>query len=196
LTLARKKKKKSTIKSTKKNVHIEKKSNHYNWIPLIRNLGTLVISLIVLYILFHFHKGYQWVYNDLMTNSIELNKRFSYTTYNDRMEAKLGDNFYYLRFLKENTPDNAIIILPPDSVFFLPNSELKFNNLITDIKWSSYFVYPRKLVYENHHKNTTLYRNATHRCILNYYGYQFLPYQVDKQVPITILPLIINQLGQ
>lgn len=56
--------------------------------------------------------------------------------------------------------------------------------------WSSYFVYPRKLIYHDEKdKYPELYKTATHVAIINGWGYELLDYNVQSRSAFAILPL-------
>ena len=160
------------------------------YLPLfLKNVGVLLFFILILYSLRNFNKGYRWVFDDLLKNSYVLVKKFNGTTTEERLEAKLGFSYSFLHYLKTNPPGDAIIIIPPKSAFFKKNNNPQFSSEIADYKWSSYFVYPRKLVYEGKFKNTRLYRNATHRAIVNYYCYEFLHFFVPNKQRFAVIPV-------
>ena len=80
--------------------------------------------------------------------------------------------------------------MPADSEFFPKGEKPMFEKSINTLGWSSYFLYPRRLVSPKE-PHTPLYKKATHMAFVNGLGYERLPYKVDKPYRYGILP--INQ---
>ena len=115
--------------------------------------------------------------------------KYSNLTYDQKMEAKLGFNFRFLNNIKLNTPEDAIIIMPPDSIFYPKGKKSYFTDFMGSVGYTGYFVYPRKLVYAGRSQTVELYKKATHVAIVNFWGYEKLAYQVDKKEQFTVLPI-------
>jgi hypothetical protein len=92
-------------------------------------------------------------------------------SYDQRLEVKLGFTAKYLHMLRDSTPSNAVILMPPDSIFFPGDTTSRFNPLIRNRRWVAYFIYPRKIVYEEEKDSLALYKNVTHVAVVNYWGY-------------------------
>jgi hypothetical protein len=59
---------------------------------------------------------------------------------------------------------------------------------MVDLPWITYFLYPRRMVYEDDKGKSPLYAQATYVVSINGYGIDKLNYQV-KQEPFMVLPL-------
>lgn len=114
-----------------------------------------------------------------------LNNNLPKLTAEDKRYFKIG-NYWYLKYLRENTPQNAVILLPPRSV--VDTSETMKN--MSNPDWVEYFIYPRLCVSEDEKTaKKSLYDQATHVAIVHGWGYEKLHYQPEKQETETVLPI-------
>ena len=108
----------------------------------------------------------------------------------DRFE-KMGlkiESWSYIEFLLRNTPMDAVILLPPDTIF--DKNEGVIN--LSDADWMEYFVYPRLCISESaKNQYPDLYKSVTHVAIIKYWGYDHLHYPVreEKQQKYEVLPI-------
>ena len=160
-----------------------------NRIPFVNNLIVFVFFAILVFTLKDKNTGYKWVAENLIDGNLKTIKKHKDLSFEQRQEGKLGFNATYLNFINENTPDTAVILMPPDSVILHQNGRYKFNKYLKNKSWCSYLVYPRKLVYEREKTSAPLYNKVTHVAIINGWGYDKLGYKVNKRVPLTVLPI-------
>jgi hypothetical protein len=91
-----------------------------------------------------------------------------------------------LKYLRENTPENAVILLPPHSAIDT-SEEMKFLN---SAEWVEYFIFPRLCVGEDDkEKSKALYEKVTHVAIVNGWGYDKLHYSPEKRTSEIVLPI-------
>lgn len=158
-----------------------------------KNLLILGGVLLLLNVLKTEVDGYKWVAETLVAKTPEQLEKYKNLTYDQKMEGKLGFAYKYFKFINENTPDSAIILMPPDTVI-RPKGQVHYtktgmNGYTTNPKWVSYFIYPRKLVYEDRKDQyPELYKNFTHVAVMNGWGYKKLPYRVRQESPFSIMP--------
>lgn len=149
---------------------------------LLVGVASLLVSLVM------FNSGYDHIFEKFVTTPWTEHK-YDKLNYDKRLEAKLGFTAIYLHMLRNNTPKTAVILMPPDSVFFPKGGKSQFNSLVLNKSWASYFVYPRKLVYERE-QDTVLLNKAiaiTHVAIAEYWGYQKLSYTLPSRERYTVL---------
>lgn len=156
---------------------------------LLKNLAMLAGSVILLLILKSYNSGYGWAYENLLKANLEFMNQAEKMSEADKMYYKLGFSWKYMNFIKENTPETSIIRMPPDTAFLPVGKKSEFNSSVLSKVWASYFVYPRILVYENEKDSSSLYNKADYQGIVNYWGYDKLPYEIKEKVPYTVLPL-------
>ncbi len=153
-------------------------------------------SILLLILLASYNDGYGWFYDKLLKNNFVFMNEAPNMTYHEKMYYKLGFSWKYLNFIKENTPEDAIILMPPDSIFLPRNKKSDFNSSILSKEWSSYFVYPRKLVYEREKTSSPLYKQANYIAIVDYCGYSKLPYEVKANIrtQYSVLPMQLKNI--
>ena len=119
--------------------------------------------------------------------------RFIANHWNETAERKyrlrFGVTFSYLNYISKNTPPDAVIIMPPDSVLLDPHGKFKFLKEITVKEWANYFVYPRRLIYEKEKNTNPLYKEATHVAIVNGWGLDKLHHKLKEGVNDAVVPL-------
>ncbi len=188
--MAKPKKKQKNQPKEKAKAPIKKKSG----LPILaKNVLILIGVLLLLNGLKTYNNGYKWVAETLVAKTPEQLEKYKNLNYDQKMEGKLGFAYKYFKFINENTPDSAIILMPPDTII-RPKGQVHYtkkgmNGYTTNPKWVSYFIYPRKLVYEDRKDQyPDLYENFTHVAVMNGWGYQKLPYRVRQESPFSIMP--------
>ena len=148
------------------------------------------------FLLYYNIGGYRWVVDGLVLNNLKIIYQNPNLSLERKWAMKCGFDFVYLNHIKKNTPENAIILMPPYSALY-PNKEgfkTEFNTKnaagVKNKAWATYFLYPRKLVYQKGKDINYLYDKITHVAIANYLGYDKLDYSVPKKQKHAILPLI------
>jgi hypothetical protein len=161
---------------------------------LIRNLLLGGITVLLLLALYRFVPGYSWAVNEVGLKNMELTNRIK----TKRKESGLPpisleekrflkiENYYYLKYINENTPYSAVILLPPrEAVAGKPEFELLY-----DSEWVSYFLFPRLCISESERfTKPKLYSMITHVAIVNGWGYEKLRYSPTTNEPEDILPI-------
>ncbi len=127
--------------------------------------------VLLLAALVQYNSGYDHIFNRF-GRDIGSNARYDSLSYDQRLEVKLGFTAKYLHMLRDSTPANAVILMPPDSIFFPEDTASRFNPLVRNRRWVAYFIYPRKIVYEEEKDTLALYRDVTHVAVVNYWGYR------------------------
>lgn len=134
--------------------------------------------------------GYKWVLDTLVSSNLKTMKDNKHLTEKQKLEAKTGYTGRFFNQINESTPEDAVIIFPPDSLFGVTKYGAKLDRYMKGKQWSSYFVYPRTLIYQDEKdKYPELYKKATHVAIVNGWGYELLPYQVKSRNAFAVLSL-------
>lgn len=155
---------------------------------IVKNLAVLAGALLVVVLLVKANTGYGLLFNKLSQERIA-QEQYRDRSYDDRREVKLGYNFSYLQLLRSRTPETAVILMPPDSIFRTTDDHHMFmDHWITNRGWASYFVYPRRLVYSDDLKMEPSALQPTHVAIVNHWGYDKLAYPVDKKYAYDVMP--------
>ncbi len=156
-------------------------------------------------------EGYNWVSSVLMKEGlnackltqreiekrerIETNPELRKTIARDtKYEVKLGADYLVLKFIREKTPKDAIILFPSPDILCKPNQFVSLRRDMGLKAFPSYFLYPRKIVYENEKDKNPLFYKAQYVLTFLGWGYQYLDYQMEPRNGIEILPIHQNQL--
>jgi|LWDU01.1.fsa_nt_gi hypothetical protein len=163
---------------------------------LEKNFITLAIAAILFFGVKEINDGYKWFFGSLLKNNIKMlqDKKVKRMNLNQKYESKLGFDYRFLKHIADNTPENAIILMPPDSIIFPKKGRIFFNKSmksasIRNKSWASYFVYPRKLVYEKINENSKYVDKATHVAIVNHWGYHKLKNPPRQRQQFAVIPL-------
>ena len=142
-------------------------------------------------------RGYHWAIHDLALGNLkqinEMNEKIASgqmkpLTREDKLGYKVGV-YPLLKYVNENTPKDAVILLPPGDSLLSNTSKWNF---IYDPEWVEYFIYPRLCVSngrENEHPD--LAKRVTHVLIVEGRGYEKLKYDVplEKRASEILLPI-------
>jgi len=172
-------------------VRTENKKNRFLSL-LFRNVFAVIISAVIVFFLYKNIQGYQWVWDSLVIKNLEIVNQHSDLTNEQKWAIKLGFDYRYLEFLKKNTPENAVILMPADSALFPQGVKSEFTKESYSVRnkaWATYFLYPRKIVYEKELLKSPYASQITHVAIANYRGYERLNYSVVKKQKYHVLPV-------
>ena len=173
----------------KSNVKAQKAQSGITVSWVIKNLVAVAIVLFLLNkLVIGMQPGYNWAYNMLKGN-LEVTQHYAHTTTDQRFEMKLGLAHVYLRYLKENTPPDAVILLPSKEAFYPEGAERIFSGEPYNKLWATRFLYPRRVVLPSELGKTPWSQKITHVAIVNGVGYEYLNYDVDHKVAHTVLPV-------
>lgn len=135
-------------------------------------------------------RGYYWVTHDVVKKNLEQIEELEpkNLTLEDKMSYKVGV-YPLIKYLNENTPKDAVILLPPGDSLLSNTSRWNF---VYDPEWMEYFIYPRLCLAtgrENEHPD--LAKRVTHVLIVQGRGYDKLKYDVpvDQRPSEAVLPI-------
>lgn len=156
---------------------------------VVKNLlAVVVVAFLLNKLVLGLQPGYNWAYNMLKGN-LEVAQNYAQTTTDERYEMKLGLSHVYLRYLKENTPPDAVILLPGKEAFYPEGQERIFSGEPYNKLWATRFLYPRRVIIPPELGVTPWSKKITHVAIVNGIGYEYLGYEVPKKVPYIVLPV-------
>lgn len=151
----------------------------------IRNVASLAVAGLLVITIFSIQPAYHWVYNGLLRDNMKLIRKYPKLTFDQKMWLKLGASYKYFMFLKQKTPDTAVILYPSQKAFQKKGSPFKHE--IYNKTYATRFLYPRKLVLESELKNSKYADEITHIAIVNREGADRLPFPLDSTVQHTVL---------
>jgi len=129
-------------------------------------------------------QGYYWLYHIMLKGNFETIEKYPNLTIPQRYEAKWGGEIAYINRIKQSTPDSAVIIIPPRKLL----TQAGFKSAV-ELPWLTYFVYPRKVVYEDDKDSSKIYNQANYILAVNGWGFDKVNYHIDRPEAFMILPL-------
>lgn len=187
-------------KSAQKNKNTETKAMQFDWSDWFsRNLIGLVGSVVVMLLLYYNVRGYKWVWDSLVMGNLRIIRENPHLTLEKKWQIKCGFDFSYLNYIKSRTPEDAVILMPAYSDIYPEGEQSDFNSTdaggIKNKAWATYFLYPRKLVYEDEKGANPLYEKANYVAIVNSRGYDKLNYPVENKEKYQVLPRNLTPAG-
>ena len=135
----------------------------------------------------HLNSGYDWMLNTMLAGNLKTIEENPEKTTRQRYEMKWGGGEISYTFkIKDQTPDTAIILMPPRKILTGPNVQFKS---IVEIPWITYFLYPRRVVYDDEKDSSALYSKATYLVSVNGWGLDKVGHSVDKPEAFMVLPI-------
>jgi hypothetical protein len=158
----------------KKPLKKEGKTKNRFLFRIIANICYAVLGITLLYSMYSQNVGYNWLYGSLIKGSLDSRAKVSELTMDQRIESKLGFDVRYLHFINAQTPEDAVILFPPvDSIKTKKDGgQFADNRYFSNKTWTSYFIYPRKMIYETQLDDLD---QITHVAIMNFWGYNYFP---------------------
>ncbi len=135
--------------------------------------------------------SYTWIFG-LLESNMEIAKKHADLTFNERMGVKHQFKFQFCDYINKNTPEDAIILMPAAKVIReVPEMNTKGMSVqsLSNSRFASYFIYPRKFVYADKLEESPYKDKITHVAIVNFKGYEYLNYKVAKKSKFQVLPL-------
>jgi hypothetical protein len=155
---------------------------------IFKNIIVGVFACFMVQYLIGSYKSYDWAYNDLMKGNYKTLRKYSHLSLDQKWEAKLGFDFTYWKYLRDNTPEDAVILYPTYDLFSPEGKKSNFKNAASKMQ-ATRFLHPRKLVYHNEIEASRYGKIITHVAIVNGWGYEYLEYPVASKAEITVLPV-------
>lgn len=132
---------------------------------LLKNSLFLALAFLLVWCTFTKHPNYRWVYTDLLKDNFVKIKKRSNLTYDEKMRVKLGASYDFLLYLKQSTPEDAVILYPSGKSFRKKGSP--FAHEIYNKVYATRFIYPRRLVLENELSTSKYTPLITHVTFVN-----------------------------
>lgn len=166
----------------------QKKSASAYAVWMAKNALFMVLALLLVRYALTEQPTYRWVYSSLLKKNMATIKKYPKLTFEDKMQMKLGKDYDFLRFIKQSTPENAVLLYPSQEAFRKEGSP--FKQEIGNKLYATRFLYPRLLVLESELETSRFADKITHVVIVNGEGKDKLPYPVDPEVQYAVLPVV------
>ena len=148
----------------------------------------LLVALVGLFLLNQVEKssdGYRWMYEDLLKKNMVTIKKYPEYSLEQRYQMKMGFSMAYIDYVKQNTPDTAVILFPDHQIISdTKDPKQNFSGMVgwCSTKYGYYrFLYPRKVVFESEKEQSPFFEKITHVAIINGWGYEYLSYPVPVE---------------
>jgi len=166
------------------------------------NNATFWLNILFLFVAFAFIKGavmkqegYHWVI-EMLSGNMKMVHQYSNLTIAQRSEIKIGSTYAYYKYIKDNTPKDAVIYLPGRDAFFPKDVKSPFTGDPFNKLWATRFLYPRKIVIPSEMGHSAYSGKLTHVAIVNGIGFEILSYVVPEHFSCGVLPVNMNLLKQ
>lgn len=154
---------------------------------ILRNLLFAAIAATAVYATINSQPGYKWVYNSLLKGNMEMIRQYPNLSADQKLELKLRDNYTFVRYIKNSTPQNAVIVFPDWAD--LRDKKSPFSNDISNKLYLSRYLYPRKVVLKSE-LATQPDLHPTHAAIICGVGFDLLTYPVEQKFEHGVIPIV------
>ncbi len=100
----------------------------------LRQTLVVVIAAVILALGYNLFDGYRWVVEGLILKNLQVIRQYPDLSIEQKRAAKLGFDYAFLDYTKKNTPDDAVILFPPNSALFPANGNSKFKPKSQSVK--------------------------------------------------------------
>jgi len=156
---------------------------------LLKNLVAAGVAGLLIAKTIEIQPGYQLAYNGLLRGNMAFIKANPSLSLEDKFAQKLGSAYRYLQYVREQTPDTAVILYPSAEDFFPPDRKSPFTGEPYNKIWALRFLYPRRLVLPSEMKTNRWAGEITHVAIVNGRGFERVSYPVAKRFEFDVLPV-------
>ncbi|OJV54839.1 MAG: hypothetical protein BGO31_15955 [Bacteroidetes bacterium 43-16] len=115
---------------------------------IVVNLIAGIIFLAVITFVKNNNRGYNWMWEGLIKGNIATMEQYAEATNDQKNQERHGNFFTFMDYINKKTPENAIILMPGDSILNQLNPKLKLSGL-KNRNMVTFFIYPRKAVYSD-----------------------------------------------
>lgn len=133
--------------------------------------------------------GYKHTYN-LMRLDYKTAHYADIKSIEERNVIKLGMGYVYLLYIRDNTPEDAVIYLPSIEAFLMDGYSVRFCRTHFSLKlWAMRMLYPRKIVAAAEYAAQGAIPPLTHVFVVNGHGRELLDYEIPEDAHYEIYPI-------
>lgn len=176
-----------------KNKHKHTEKIQSNKKPCLNNIIVSIVIFLLIFTAYKTTSSYKWVYDSLARANMKIIHDNPQLHIDRKYEAKLGFDYKFIIYVKNHTPEDAVILIPPSTEFVKKN----FNKIgawgVKSKIWSTYFLYPRVVVDQKRIEiDPSIAEKITHVMIINGWGYDKLEYAVKQKYECNVLPIRLS----
>ncbi|MDR2814678.1 MAG: hypothetical protein LBB79_08525 [Prevotellaceae bacterium] len=153
-----------------------------------KSMALAVVGGLLFYGAAHDNSGYQWVWTNLLKGNWDFIQKHRKATLDERYQMKLGFDYVFCSYVRDNTPEDAVILFPLKKYNTEKGGDYQLTRAINVKNWVTHFVYPRKALYKDEQETNPRYHDVTHVAIIAGHGYEDLDYPVRERSYFTVLP--------
>lgn len=138
--------------------------------------------------------GYKFV-KEMLEGNYKVIKNNLHASIDQRFEAKLGTTYKACQYIRQNSPDTAVLLWPDNDDFSPQGTNSGFANEMGNKMYGLRFLHPRKLVTK---KELSVLQNKdaiTHVVVVHDSCREYLPYPLAGHIEFAVLPIDKNQLS-
>lgn len=168
----------------------KKKTSAYAF-SFLRGLGVLavIVAIICYFMTKDYSDGYRQI-TQMMSDNMKCIKEYKNESYDNRLYMKLGKDYEFIRFIRNSTPSNAVLLWPSSEQFHIGE---KFQQAISNRVWVTRFLYPRRVVMAEEIERSPWARKVTHIVIVNGEIAGNIPFPEGQEIPeFAVLPAECN----
>ena len=157
----------------------------------VRNFALCVVAYVLLNILGD-NMSLKWLTEGYFKQNLEVIKMYPDATFDQKMEMKLGADYQYLLYLRDNTPPDAIIYYPTRGDFqatLAIQGKSPFSGQIIDKLSAVRVLYPRRVITTDEWGKTSWAKKTNFVAIVNRQNLDKVHYPVDSTFIIGVLPI-------
>jgi hypothetical protein len=169
----------------------ERKDTPKIWLGKIlggRSILVAALGCLLLYGAISKNDGYQWVWKSLLKGNWDFIGEHRNATLDERFQMKLGFDYVFWSYIKNNTPEDAIVLFPLRKYNTEKGGDYQLSGNTNSKMWVSPFIYPRRMLYKDEQETNPLYNEVTHVAIVAGHGYDELDYPVTERTYFAVLP--------
>ena len=165
------------------------KANYFLW--SIKNIAfACIAALLIRMVLYPFGEESTLIHNIYKDMNAISKLSFKKTSLDERYSVVLKTTYTYFNLIKNNSPEDAVILYPDYNAFFPENEEPVFNNPgIASKMWAIRFLYPRIIITPAELESSSYKDKITYVAIVNGRGREFLPYELDEGAKFGVVML-------
>jgi len=161
-------------------------------IPVVKNLLVAAVLGVFIFTVFRENSGYNWVWQSLIGENLKFVARSSHLNESQKYQAKFGIDAAALDYVKQNTPENAVILMPPTAILMADSASFQFKKDLGGIKvrnWALDILYPRKLVYFDEKEKNKYAGSISHVVVMDGWGFEYLNYKPETRNNFDVLAI-------
>ena len=93
---------------------------------VVKNVVGLILSIGLVYSSFTWIGGYAWLWDNLIVKNDSFIRNYSHLTTQKKYEIKWGFDYSFINFIKKNTQENTILLMPSKADLFINGQKSDF----------------------------------------------------------------------